>query len=203
MSDYNQNDNGINPISETSSQTNLRTDPQSERRSGSTVERVSARIGRDIPTLNMECLRPFSNSFRTPNLVHSLIRVASPRFNTLCPSLQSPNMFTNSSSQIIHPIPIPNDATQEMVESSGGAHATMMISNKNPPHQPTDVDLPPQKGADDIPTEQSVDITSLESNADPIGAPLLLSFDSTVVAEMDAMNLISLKSESEDDDKDK
>lgn len=60
-----------------------------------------------------------------------------------------------------------------------------------------------QTGADDIPTEQSVDITSLESNADPIGAPLLLSFDSTVVAEMDAMNLISLKSGSEDDDKDK
>lgn len=181
MSDYNQNDNGINPISETSSQTNLRTDPQSERRSGSTVERVSARIGRDIPPLDMECLRPFSNSFRTPNLVHSPIRVASPGFNTLSPSLQSPNMFTNSSSQvynvfnkfnidlctwylliydktkcllslcnlffkIIHPIPIPNDATQEMVESSGGAHATMMISNNNPPHQPMDVDLPPQKG---------------------------------------------------------
>ncbi|XP_056848931.1 probable WRKY transcription factor 10 [Raphanus sativus] len=203
MSDYNQNDNGINPISETSSQTNLRTDPQSERRSGDTGERVSARMGRDIPPLDMECLRPFSNSFRTPNLVHSPIRVASPGFNTLSPALQSPNMFTNSSSQIIHSIPFPNDATQEMVESSGGAHATMLISNNNPPHQPTDVDLPPQKGANDIPTEQSVDITSLESNADPIGAPLLLSFDSTVVAEMYAMNLISLKSGSDDDDKDK
>ncbi|XP_056848930.1 probable WRKY transcription factor 10 [Raphanus sativus] len=203
MSDYNKNDNGINPISETSSQTNLRTDPQSERRSSGIVERVSARIGRGIPPLDMECLRPFSNSFRTSNFVHSPIRVASPGFNTLSPSLQSPNMFTNSSSQIIHPIPIPNDATQEMVECSGGAHATMMISNNNPPHQPMDVDLPPQKGADDIPTEQSVDITSLESNADPIDAPLLLSFDSTVVAEMDAMNLISLKSGSEDDDKDK
>ncbi|KAJ4881613.1 hypothetical protein Rs2_38668 [Raphanus sativus] len=142
----------------------------------------------------MECLRPFSNSFRTPNLVHSPIRVTSPGFNTLSPSLQSPNMFTNSSSQIIHPIPIPNDATQEMVENSGGANAKMMISNNNPPHQPTDVDLPLQKGTGDIPTEQSVDITSLESNADPIGARLLLSFDSTVVAEMDAMNLISLKS---------
>ncbi|XP_018448586.1 probable WRKY transcription factor 10 [Raphanus sativus] len=197
MSDYNQNDNGINLISETSSQTNLRTDPQSERRSGGIFERVSARIGRDIPPLDMECLRPFSNSLRTPNLVHSPIRVASPGFNTLSPSLQSPNMFTNSSSQIIHPIPIPNDATQEMVESSGGAHATMIISNNNPPHQPLDVDLPPQKG------NRSVDITSLESNDDPIGAPLLLSFDSKVVAEMDAMNLISLKSGSEDDDKDK
>ncbi|KAJ4881603.1 putative WRKY transcription factor 10 [Raphanus sativus] len=169
MSDYIENDNGINPISETSSQTNLRTDPQSERRSGGVVERVSAMTGRDIPPLDMECLRPFSNSFRTPNLVHSPIRVASPRFNTLSPSLQSPNMFTISSSQIIHPIPIPNDATQEMVESSGCAHATMMISNNNPPHQPMDVDLPPQK----------------------------------VVVEMDAMNLISLKSGSEDDDKDK
>ena len=48
MSDYNQNDNGIKPISETSSGTSLTT-PQSERRSGGFVERVSARIKRDIP----------------------------------------------------------------------------------------------------------------------------------------------------------
>ncbi|KAJ4881617.1 putative WRKY transcription factor 10 [Raphanus sativus] len=140
MSDYNQNDKGINPISETSSQTNLGTDPQSDD----------------------DLVVP------TPNLVHFPIRVASPGFGTLSPSLQSPNMFTNSSSQIIPPIPIPNDATQEMVESSGGAHATMLISNNNPPHQLMDVDLPPQKGSDDIPTEQSVDITSHESNVDPI-----------------------------------
>ena len=59
------------------------------------------------------------------------------------------------------------------------------------------------KGTADIPTEVSVDITSHESNADPIGAPLLPSFDSEVVAEKDATNLSSLKSGSEDDDKDK
>ena len=60
-----------------------------------------------------------------------------------------------------------------------------------------------KKGIADIPTEDSVDITSHESNADPVGAPLLPSFDSEVVAEKDAMNLISLKSGSEDDGKDK
>jgi len=60
-----------------------------------------------------------------------------------------------------------------------------------------------KKGTADIPTEASVDITSHESNADPISAPLLPSFDSEVVSEKDAMNLISLKSGSEDDDKDK
>ncbi|KAJ4881611.1 putative WRKY transcription factor 10 [Raphanus sativus] len=156
MSDYSQNDNGINPISETSSQTNLRTDPRSERRSGSTVERVSAWIGRDIPPLDMECLRPFSNSFRTPNLVHSPIRVAFPGFNTLSPSLQSPNTFTNSSSQIIHPIPIRMMRLRRWWKVQVAPIATMMISNNNPPHQPTDVDLPSQKGADDIPTEQSL-----------------------------------------------
>ncbi|KAL0791788.1 hypothetical protein Bca101_008034 [Brassica carinata] len=83
----------------------------------------------------------------------------------------------------------------------------MMISNNNLPHHPMDIDLPPQGcskiGTADIPTEESVDITSHESNADPIGAPLLPSFDSEVVAEKDATNVISLKSGSEDDDKDK
>ncbi|CAF1712460.1 hypothetical protein YC2023_043820 [Brassica napus] len=178
MSDYNQNDNGIKAISETSYGTSLTT-PQSERRSGGFVERVSASIGRDIPTLNMEGISRFANSFGNPNLVHFPISVTSPGFNSLSPSLQSPNMFTNSSSQIIPPSPIPNDVTQEMVENSGGAHATMMISNNNLPHQPLDIDLPPQgckKGTADIPTEESVDITSHESNADPIGAPLLPSF---------------------------
>ncbi|CAF2214030.1 unnamed protein product [Brassica napus] len=198
MSDYSQNDNGIKPISETSSRTSLTT-PQSERRSGGIVERVSARIGRDIPPLNMEHINPTT-------LVCFLVSVTSPGFSSLSPSLQSPNMLTDSSSQIFPPSPIPNDATQEMVESSGGSHATMMISNNNLPHQPMDIDLSPQgckKGTADIPTEESVDITSHESNADPISAPLLPSFDSEVVSEKDAMNLISLKSGSEDDDKDK
>ena len=179
MSDYNQNDNGIKPISETSSGTSLTT-PQSERRSGGYVERVSARIGRDIPPLNMEGISRFANSFGNQNLIHFPISETSPGFSSLSPSLQSPNMFTNSSSQvrnnvfnkfnidlytlyiliydktkcllslcnlcfkIIPPSPIPNDATQEMVESSGGAHGTMMISNNNIPHQPLDIDLPPQ-----------------------------------------------------------
>ncbi|CAN7028965.1 unnamed protein product [Brassica rapa subsp. trilocularis] len=211
MSDYSQNDNGIKPISETSSRTSLTT-PQSERRSGGIVERVSARIGRDIPPLNMEHINP--------TLVCFLVNVTSPGFSSLSPSLQSPNMLTDSSSQIIPPSPIPNDATQEMVESSGGSHATMMITNNNLPHKPMDIDLSPQgcngfiviiilllftgkKGTADIPTEESVDITSNESNADPISAPLLPSFDSEVVSEKDAMNLISLKSGSEDDEKDK
>ena len=46
--------------------------------------------------------------------------------------------------KIIPPSPIPNDATKEMVESSGGSHATMMITNNNLPHQPMDIDLSPQ-----------------------------------------------------------
>ena len=60
-----------------------------------------------------------------------------------------------------------------------------------------------KKGIADIPTEESVDIISNESSADAVGAPLLPSFDSEVVAEKDAMNLISFKSSGEDDDKDK
>nr|VDD01160.1 unnamed protein product [Brassica oleracea] len=110
----------------------------------------------------MEGISRFANSFGNQNLVHFPISVTSPGFSSLSPSLQSPNMFTNSSSQIIPPSPIPNDATQEMVENSGGAHATMMISNNNLPHQPLDIDLPPQgckKGTADIPTEESVDIS--------------------------------------------
>ncbi|WZZ07675.1 hypothetical protein YC2023_093596 [Brassica napus] len=169
MSDYSQNDNGIKPISETSSRTSLTT-PQSERRSGGIVERVSARIGRDIPPLNMEHINP--------TLVCFLVSVTSPGFSSLSPSLQSPNMLTDSSSQ-------------EMVESSGGSHATMMISNNNLPHQPMDIDLSPQgckKGTADIPTEESVDITSHESNADPISAPLLPSFDSEVDKNHGVMN---------------
>ncbi|CAN6820219.1 unnamed protein product [Brassica oleracea] len=99
MSDHNANDNGTKPISETSSGTSLTT-PQSERRSGGIVERVSARIGRDIPPLNMEGISRFANSFGNQNLVHFPISVTSPGFSSLSPSLQSPNMFTNSSSQV-------------------------------------------------------------------------------------------------------
>ena len=60
-----------------------------------------------------------------------------------------PNCFLplcNLCFQIIPPCPIPNDAPPETVESSGDAHATMIISNNNLPHQPIDVDLPTQGG---------------------------------------------------------
>ncbi|KAF8048718.1 hypothetical protein N665_2425s0003 [Sinapis alba] len=65
------------------------------------------------------------------------------------------------------------------------------------------VDLQPQGGSDYIPTEESNYVTSYEPNYDPADAPLIPSFDSEVVAETDVMNLISLESGSEDDDKDK
>ncbi|KAL0853453.1 hypothetical protein Bca101_058605 [Brassica carinata] len=104
---------------------------------------------------------------------------------------------------IIPPCPIPNDEPPETVEISGGAHATIIISNNDLPHQPVDVDLHSQGGSGDIPTEESNYVTSHEPNDDPIGAPLIPSFDSEVVAETDVMNLISLESGSEDDDKDR
>ncbi|CAF1712439.1 unnamed protein product [Brassica napus] len=78
--------------------------------------------------------------------------------------------------RIIPPCPLPNDAPPETVESS-----------------------------DDIPTENSVYITSHESNADPIDAPLAPKTLSTalVVAEADVMNPISLESGSKDNDKER
>ncbi|CAG7896554.1 unnamed protein product [Brassica rapa] len=194
-----QNENGLNPISKAFSQTNVSPDPQSEQRSGGLRNRM---VGFDIPSLEIESISPFANSFRNPILVPSPILVISPGFS-LSPFLQSPNMLSNSSSQIIPPCPIPNDAPPETVESSGDAHATMIISNNNLPHGPIDVDLPPQGGSDDIPMEKSVYITSHESNVDPTGPPLVPSFDSDVVAEADFMNTISLESGSKDNDKDR
>ncbi|KAF8048716.1 hypothetical protein N665_2425s0001 [Sinapis alba] len=188
MSDYNQNDNGTNPISETFSQTNLTTDPQSEKRSGRLVDRVSARLGMKISPLDIKRISTFANSFRNLNLVRFPIS----------------DTISLISLTLISYIPILNDVPQGMVGSSCGVHATMMMPNNNLSHQSIDADLPSQegkKGTDDIPTEESVDITSHESNADPIGAPLLPSLDSEV-AETNVMNLISLESGGEDDDKD-
>uniref|UniRef100_A0A0D3BMK6 WRKY domain-containing protein n=1 Tax=Brassica oleracea var. oleracea TaxID=109376 RepID=A0A0D3BMK6_BRAOL len=184
-----QNENGLYPISETFPQTNVSPDPQSEQRSGGLRDRMAAKLGFDIPPLEIGRVSPSANLFSNPILVSSPILVISPGFS-LSPFLQSPNMLSNSSSQIVPPCPIPNDAPPETVESSGDAHATMIISNNNLPHQPIEVDLPPQGGSDDIATENS-------------GAPLVPSFDSEVVAEADVVNPISLESGSKDDNKDK
>ncbi|KAH0895056.1 hypothetical protein HID58_057485 [Brassica napus] len=184
-----QNENGLYPISETFPQTNVSPDPQSEQRSGGLRDRMAAKLGFDIPPLEIGRVSPSANLFSNPILVPSPILVISPGFS-LSPFLQSPNMLSNSSSQIVPPCPIPNDAPPKTVESSGDAHATMIISNNNLPHQPIEVDLPPQGGSDDIPTGNS-------------GAPLVPSFDSEIVAVADVMNPISLESGSKDDNKDR
>ncbi|KAG2298780.1 hypothetical protein Bca52824_035252 [Brassica carinata] len=101
------------------------------------------------------------------------------------------------------PGPIPNDGPLETREISGGTHATMIISNNNLPQQLKDLDLHPQGASVYIRTEESVDITSHEDNNDPVGAPVVPSLDSEIVAETDVMNLFSLESGSEDDDKDR
>ncbi|KAF8045356.1 hypothetical protein N665_5110s0001 [Sinapis alba] len=208
-----QNNNGRNPISETFPQTNLSTNPQPEQRSGGLHNRMAARLGFAIPPLEIESISP---------LVHSPILVISPGFSSLSPFLQSPNMISNSSSEVIPRCPIPNGAPTEAVESSGAADATMIISNINLPHHPQGGNrfsnvssLFPvsifrilllfftcETGSDDIPREKPFYITSHESNAGVIGASLVPSCDSEVVAETDIMNLISLENGSEDDDKD-
>ncbi|KAG2314026.1 hypothetical protein Bca52824_017148 [Brassica carinata] len=202
LANLDQNDNALETISETFPQTNLSTYPQSEQISGGLCDRMAARLGFYIPPLEIE------------SISHSPILVISPGFS-LSPLLQSPNMLSSSSQEsnnffniyiyiyIIPPCPIPNDEPPETVEISGGAHATIIISNNDLPHQPVDVDLHSQGGSGDIPTEESNYVTSHEPNDDPIGAPLIPSFDSEVVAETDVMNLISLESGSEDDDKDR
>ncbi|KAF3514313.1 hypothetical protein F2Q69_00009961 [Brassica cretica] len=137
---------------------------------------MAAKLGFDIPPLEIGRVSPSANLFSNPILVSSPILVISPGFS-LSPFLQSPNMLSNSSSQVNYPpCPLPNDAPPETVESSG---------------------------SDDIPTENSVYITSHESNTDPIDAPLVPSFDSEVVSEADVMNPISLESGSKDNDKDR
>ncbi|XP_048606521.1 probable WRKY transcription factor 10 isoform X2 [Brassica napus] len=128
-----QNDNGLNSISETFPQTNISPDPQSEQRSGGLRDRMAAKLGFDIPPLEIGRVSPSANLFSNPILVSSPILVISPGFS-LSPFLQSPNMLSNSSSQIIPPCPLPNDAPPETVESSGDVHAMMIISNNNLPH---------------------------------------------------------------------
>ncbi|KAG2314388.1 hypothetical protein Bca52824_017510 [Brassica carinata] len=61
----------------------------------------------------------------------------------------------------------------------------------------------PGFSSDDIPKEKSFYITSHESNAGPIGAPLVHSCDSEVVAETNVMNLVSLENGGKDNDKDR
>ncbi|XP_056858331.1 probable WRKY transcription factor 10, partial [Raphanus sativus] len=113
-----------------------------------------------------------------PILVPSPILVISPGFHS--PLLQSPNIFSNSSSQIIPPCPIPNGAPPEMVQISSAGDQTMIIPNNNHP----------QGGSDN---SYKSHITSHDSNACPIGAPLIPSSYSEVVVETDVMNHISLK----------
>ncbi|KAJ4865884.1 putative WRKY transcription factor 10 [Raphanus sativus] len=94
---------------------------------------------------------------------------------------------------IIPPCPIPNGAPPEMVQISSAGDQTMIIPNNNHP----------QGGSDDIPTEESFYITSHDSNACPIGAPLIPSSYSEVVVETDVMNHISLENGGEEDDMDR
>ncbi|CAN6989606.1 unnamed protein product, partial [Brassica oleracea var. botrytis] len=195
-----QTDNGLNSISQIFPKTNLSTDHQSEQRS-SLGERVSSRIGFNVPPLETEnIMSPFAVSRSQTNVPSPLIAV-SPGFS---PSalLQSPKKFSNSFSQHIIQSPVANDGPPEMVESSGGDYATTMIFNNDVPHQPMNFDhMPHHEGFYDIPTEESVYVPSHESHADLIGAPLVTSFESDEVAnETDIMNIISLDSEDEDED---
>ncbi|KAG2313824.1 hypothetical protein Bca52824_016946 [Brassica carinata] len=190
-----QTDNGLNPISQICPQTNLSTNNQSEQRS-SLGERVSSRIGFNVPPLETESITsPFSVSRSQTNVPSPFIPI-SPEFS---PSalLQSPN---NSFSQHITQSPIANDGPPEMVGSSGSDYATTMILNKDVPHQPMNFDhMPHHEGFFDIPTEESVYVPSHESHVDLIGAPLVNSFESDeVAAETDIMNIISLDSEDEE-----
>ena len=94
-----QNENGLYPISETFPQTNVSPDPQSEQRSGGLRDRMAAKLGFDIPPLEIGRVSPSANLFSNPILVSSPILVISPGFS-LSPFLQSPNMLSNSSSQV-------------------------------------------------------------------------------------------------------
>lgn len=115
MSDYNKIDNSLNLIKETSLQTNLSTDPKFEPRSGGFVDRLAIRLGYDIPPLNTENPRSSDNYSRNLFLVPSPISVIYPGFSSLSPLLISLRLISY-----------------------------MMMSNNNLPHQPMDVDLPPQ-----------------------------------------------------------
>ncbi|XP_018450178.2 probable WRKY transcription factor 10 [Raphanus sativus] len=188
-----QPDNGLNPISQIFPQTNLSTDNQSEQRSS--LERVSSRIGFNVPPLETESIMsPLAASRSQTNVPSPLIAI-SPEFSSSA-QLQSPKMFSNSFSQY----PIANDGPPEMVGSSGGDYVTPMIFNNDVPHQPMNFDhMPHHEGFYDSPAEESVYVPSHESHVDFIGAPLATTFESDeVAAETDIMNIISLDSEDEE-----
>lgn len=92
-----QPDNGLNPISQIFPQTNLSTDNQSEQRSS--LERVSSRIGFNVPPLETESIMsPLAASRSQTNVPSPLIAI-SPEFSSSA-QLQSPKMFSNSFSQV-------------------------------------------------------------------------------------------------------
>ncbi|XP_018479053.2 probable WRKY transcription factor 10 [Raphanus sativus] len=178
-----QTDNGLNPISNTFLPTN-----QSEKKT-SLVERVSTRVGRNIPPLRIENLRP-SALFKNKKTVLGV--------NEISPGL-SPSVMLQSPSQLISPFSFPNDWPPETVENPGDDHAATMIFNNNVPYQPMHFDLPPQEV-----TGNSAYIPSHESQVDPIGAPLVASFESELADDPDFSKLLSFplddESESQEDD---
>nr|VDC64689.1 unnamed protein product [Brassica rapa] len=165
-------DNGLNPISDIFLQTN-----QSKQRPG-LVDRVAARIGRNIPPIRTDNLSPCAVVFKDPKTVPFGIEIS--------PGL-SPSVMLQSRSQLINPYSFPNDEPPETVENSGDDHAKTMIFNKDVPYQPMHFDLPPQEGS------------LIPSHFDPIGAPLVASFESEVADDTDT-KLMSLDDESESQD---
>ncbi|AEE33270.1 WRKY DNA-binding protein 10 [Arabidopsis thaliana] len=197
-----QTDNGLNPISEIFPQESLPRDhtDQSGQRSG-LRERLAARVGFNLPTLNTEeNMSPLDAFFRSSNVPNSPVVAISPGFS---PSalLHTPNMVSDSS-QIIPPSSATNYGPLEMVETSGEDNAAMMMFNNDLPYQPYNVDLPSLEVFDDIATEESFYIPSYEPHVDPIGTPLVTSFESELVDDAHT-DIISIEdSESEDGNKD-
>ncbi|KAF2594576.1 hypothetical protein F2Q70_00043017 [Brassica cretica] len=124
-------DNGLNPISDIFPQTN-----QSKQRPG-LVDRVAARIGRNIPPIRIDNLSPFAVS-KNPKTVPFGIEIS--------PGLSS-SVMLQSPSHLINPYSFPNDEPPETVENSGDDHAKTMIFNNDVPYQPMHFDLPPQEGS--------------------------------------------------------
>ncbi|CAN7083776.1 unnamed protein product [Brassica oleracea var. botrytis] len=176
-------DNGLNPISDIFLQTN-----QSKQRPG-LVDRVAARIGRNIPPIRTDNLSPFAVS-KNPKTVPFGIEIS--------PGLSS-SVMLQSPSHLINPYSFPNDEPQETVENSGDDHAKTMIFNNDVPYQPMHFDLPPQEDSNVIPAL----IPSHESHVDPIGVPLVASFESEVADDTDTIKLMSLDDESESQDEEK
>ncbi|KAG2312531.1 hypothetical protein Bca52824_024088 [Brassica carinata] len=112
------------------------------------------------------------------------------------------SVLLQSPSQLISPFSFSDDGLPEMLENPGDNHAnTTMIFNNNVPHQPMHFDLPPQEDSFAIPIHNSAYI---QSHVDPVGSPLVDSFESVVADETDIIKLVSLddesKSEEEDDE---